>query len=64
MLATEVLSVGDGQRQCMAARLSQEKLGVRRTTRTHEIDEFLLQRSICQNVFELHIVNVLVSDFF
>jgi hypothetical protein len=48
----------------MAARLSQEKLGVRRTTRTHEIDEFLLQRSICQNVFELHIVNVLVSDFF
>jgi hypothetical protein len=47
----------------MAARLGQEKLRVRRTARTHEINEFLLQRSICQDILELHILNILVSDF-
>lgn len=64
ILAAEVLSERDRQRQRMAAGLCEEELRVGSTTRTHEIYEFLFEGSIRQNIFKLHIINILVSDFF
>ena len=63
ILAAEVLSERDRQRQRMAAGLREEELRVGRTSRTHEVDEFLFQGSIRQDVFKLHGINVLVTDF-
>ena len=64
ILAAEILSEGHRQRQRVTTGLCEEELRMGSTTRTHEVYEFLFEGSIRQDIFKLHGINVLVSDFF
>ena len=63
ILATEVLTECNGQGERVAAGLSEEELRVRRTTLSGEVYQFLLEGSIHQYIFKLHISKVLTFYF-